>query len=99
MDKDLLLVKVHGPNKDNPTIQQNLADSIKGYKNQNVVAVGDWNSVLYPKLGCCNYKHVNNPKAKETKEKITIELGLTGTWRENNSQCKPYTWRKPTTSN
>ena len=45
-----------------------------------------------------NHKHINNPKVKEAVEKTIIELELTDIWRENNPQCKRYTWRKTTPS-
>ena len=95
MDKELLLVNIYGPNKDNPTFYQSLSETVKRYKNLNVVIVGDWNLFLDSQLDCYNYKHINNPKAKEATENMILELELTDVWRENNPQCKRYTWRKP----
>ena len=46
MDKELLLVNVYGPNKDNPAFYQSLSEAVKRYKNHTVVVVGDWNFVL-----------------------------------------------------
>ena len=83
------------PNKDNPTFYQSLSETVKRYKNHNVVIVGDWNLVLDSQLDCYNYKHNYNPKAKEVVENRILELELTDVWRENNPQCKRYTWRKP----
>ena len=57
--------------------------------------MGDWNLVLDSQLDCYNYKHINNPKAKEAVENMILELELTDVWREKNPQCKRYTWRKP----
>ena len=57
--------------------------------------MGDWNLVLDSPLDCYNYKHINNPKAKEVVGNMILELELTDVWRENNPQCKRYTWRKP----
>ena len=83
------------PNKDNPAFYQSLSETVKCYKNHNVVIVGDWNLVLDSQLDCYNYKHIYNPKAKEVVENMILELELTDVWRENNPQCKRYTWRKP----
>ena len=55
--------------------------------------MGDWNLVLDSLLEC--YKHINNPTSKEAVENMILELELTDVWRENNPQCKHYTWRKP----
>ena len=70
MNKELLLVNIYGPNKDNPAFYQSLSETIKRYKNHNVVIVGDWNLVLDSQLDCYNYKHINNPKAKEVVENV-----------------------------
>ncbi len=95
MDKELLLVNIYGPNKDNPAFYQSHSETVKRYKNHNVVVVGDWNLVLDSQLDCYNHKHINNPTAKEAVENMILELELTDVWRENNPQCKRYTWQKP----
>ena len=81
-------------NRDNPELYQNLTDVIKQYQNHNVIAVGDWNMVMDAHLDCYNYKHVNNPKTKQSVENMMLELDLTDIWRENNPDCKRDTWRK-----
>ena len=78
-----------------PVLYQNLTELIK-HQNHNVIAVGDWNLVLDPQLDCYNYKHLNNPKAKESVDNMMSELELRDIWRENNPDCKRYTWRKAT---
>ena len=95
IDKELLLVNVYGPNKDNQAVYQSFWSCRMLQKSYSVVVVGDWNLVLDSQLDCCNYKHNNNPKAKEAIENMISELELTDIWRENNPQCKCYTWQKP----
>ena len=88
MDKELLLVNVYGPNRD-----ENLVKIIKLYHNHNVIALGDWNLILDSYLDYFNYyKHTNNPKARERVEHMIEELGLADIWREDNLECKCYTW-------
>ena len=94
MDKELLLVNVYGPNRDNPEFYNKLMNTVKEYKNHNIIAVGDWNLVLDPNLDYDNYKHTNNPKSKEAIDNMMIQLELTDIWRENNPECKRFTWRK-----
>ena len=44
--------------------------------------------MLDPHLDSYNYKHINNPKAKESVENMMLELGLTDICREANPDCK-----------
>ena len=50
MNKELLLVNIYGPNKDNPAFYQSLSETVERFKNHNVVIVGDWNLVLDSQL-------------------------------------------------
>ena len=72
MNKELLLVNIYDPNKDNPAFYQSLSETVKRYKNHNVVIVGDWNLVLDSQLDCYNYKHINNPKDQRSGRKYDI---------------------------
>ena len=45
---------------------------------------GDWNLVLDPNMDYCNYKHVNNPLARDRVGDIIFNLDLTDIWRELN---------------
>ena len=93
-DTEILLVNVYGPNRDTPAFYEELTEMVKEYQNHNIIIVGDWNLVLDPQLDSYKYKHINNPKAKESVENMMLELGLTDIWREANPDCKRYTWRK-----
>ena len=96
MEKDLLLVNIYGPNRDDPDFYRTLKETIKTYQTNNVIAVGDWNIAIDPSIDCCNYAHINNPRAREAVENLTEELTLADVWRENNPESRRYTWRKPT---
>ena len=93
-DKGILLVNVYGPNLDTPAFYEELTEKVKEYQNHNIIIVGNRNLVLDPQLDSYNYKHINNPKAKESVENMMLELGLADIWREVNPDCKRYTWRK-----
>ena len=41
-----------------------------------------------------NYKHVNNPKAREVVESVITDLNLCDIWRDLNPDCQRYTWRR-----
>ena len=62
----------------------------KEYQSHNIIIVGDWNLELDPQLDNYNYKHVNDPKAKESVENMLV-LGLIDIRREANPDCKRYT--------
>ena len=55
---------------------------------------GDWNMVLDTFKNCQNYKHVNNPKAREVVESMITDLNLCDIWRDLNPDCQRYTWRR-----
>ena len=94
MGKDLLLVNIYGPNKDNPIFYDTINEKIKEYEKHGLVIVGDWNLVLDPHYDYNNYKHINNPKATEAVERIISDHSLTDVWRENNPEIRRFTWRK-----
>ena len=94
MEEEFLLVNVYGPNRDSPIFYDDLYDVVKSYKNEFVIAVGDWNLVLDPEKDYDNYIHINNPKAKEALTKMMDGIPMTDIWREMNPECKRFTWRK-----
>ena len=49
---------------------EELTEMVKEYQYHNIIIVGDWNLVLDPQLDIYNYKHINNPKAKESVENM-----------------------------
>lgn len=94
MGKDILLVNIYGPNKDNPNFYDNINVKIRQYEKHGLAIVGDWNLVINPYLDYDNYKHVNNPKAAEAVAKIISDHNLSDIWRENNLEIRRFTWRK-----
>ena len=94
MEKDITLVNIYGPNKDDPNFYEDIMDDIKESGFSNFVIAGDWNLVLNPALDYYNYKHVNNPKAQEKVFEMMTELELTDVWREINPELLRYTWRR-----
>ena len=96
MNKNLLLVNIYGPNKDTPEFYKELEQHIKEVGSSHVIIGGDWNLALDTNMDCHNYKHVNNPKAREKVEEIAMNLDLIDIWREINPEIRRYTWRRPT---
>ena len=95
MDKNFVLVNIYGPNRDDPLFYENVKSRVREYKNNNIIVVGDFNIALDQDIDCCNYKQVNNQKAKKAVEDRMLDLGLADIWRESNPDCRRYTWRRP----
>ena len=96
MDKDILLVNLYGPNRDNPEFYVRISEKISQYGNNGIIVTGDWNLVLDPDLDYDSYKNINNPKAKEAVDNMISKFSLADVWRENNPELRRFTWRKPT---
>lgn len=91
---DFLFVNIYGPNRDDPEFYTNVKQKINEFKAENVIVAGDFNLVLEPGKDYCNYKHANNPKAKEAVDNMIDKLDLNDIWRELNPECLRYTWRR-----
>ena len=91
---DILLVSLYGPNRDEPEFYNTLKEKIMELDNPNVIMAGDWNMVLDIFKDYQNYKHVNNPKAREVVESMITDLNLCDIWRDLNPDCQRYTWRR-----
>ena len=90
----MTLVNLYGPNNDEPWFYTNLQNKIKQLNNQNIIMVGDWNLLLDPNIDGKNYRHINNPRAKEEVLKIMNDLNLCDVWREENPDKARFTWRR-----
>ena len=93
-DKLVLLVNIYGPNKDNPEFYTLLNQRIHKYEINNILIVGDWNLLLNPEIDCFNYKHINNPRARQEVLHIKNNLMLFDVWREENMEEKKFTWKR-----
>ena len=88
------LISIYGPNEDNPLFYERLKNRIIQFGNEHILITGDWNLLLDPSLDGKNYKHINNPKARQQVLKMMTELKLYDVWREENGEEKVFTWRK-----
>ena len=59
------LVTLYGPNSDNTAFYENIFKHIDEIGNSDFTICGDYNLVLDPNMDSYNYKHVNNPKARD----------------------------------
>ena len=91
---DFLFVNIYGPNKDNPDFYMGLNEKIRELNIDKVIIGGDFNLVLNPQKDYLNYKHINNPKAKEAVDTMIDDLELNDIWRDLNEDYLRYTWRR-----
>ena len=94
MAKALLLVNVYGPNRDSPEFYDKLEGHVCEMGLSDIIMGGDWNLVLDPNTDYCNYKHVNDPLARDRVEDMISNLDLTDIWRDLNAECKRFPWHR-----
>ena len=61
----ITMVNIYGPNRDDPNFYEELNNTVLKYGNKNIIMMGDWNLLLNPAIDGKNYKHINNPNARE----------------------------------
>ena len=85
------LVNVYGPNNDDPNFYKVIKDKCE---DKQCIMGGDWNVVLDTEKDCFNYKHINNPKARDQILENIETLHLTDVWQAFNIDENRYTWRR-----
>ena len=90
----LNLTTVYGPNTDDPEFFTRIKHFIENQQADYSIVCGDFNLVLDPDLDSFNYKHINNPKARQTVLKMINDYDLCDIYRNLHSSTKRYTWRR-----
>ena len=93
-DRNITVITIYGPNKDNPQFYNMLLETIEYFDNEHFIICGDFNLSLNPDLDCYNYRHINNPKSREKLMEIIENKYLVDTFRELHPDIRRYTWRK-----
>ena len=60
----LKLIRIYGPNVDNPEFYQSIENKLNNSDQGYVLLAGDLNITLNPHLDSNNYININNPKAR-----------------------------------
>ena len=90
----ITFVTLYGPNNDDPAFYEFVQRKIIQIGNNDIIINGDWNLLLNPQIDGLNYKHINNPNARNKVLKMITELNLYDVWREENLEKRVYTWKK-----
>lgn len=87
-------MNIYGPNKDDPVFYINLFKTIQEIGNDTYIICGDFNLIVDPDIDCSNYKHINNPKARNYIINKIKENNLFDPFRELHPSMKRFTWRR-----
>ena len=90
----LNLITLYGPNSDSPNFFKTIQNFLQNEHVDYNIICGDFNLVLNPDLDSYNYKHINNPKAREIILKMMNDYELCDVYRNLHQDTKRYTWRR-----
>ena len=90
----LNLVNVYGPNSDDPKFYEVIENLIDEENFDYNLICGDLNLVLNPEIDSFNYKHINNPRARQSVLSMISGHDLCDLYREFHPEKKRFTWRR-----
>lgn len=90
----LTLVSIYGPNSDEPVFYENIVNKMEEFGNEHIIWCGDFNLVIDPAIDYCNYKTINNKKARNKLLEIIQEHYMVDPYRDLHPSMKRYTWRR-----
>ena len=81
-DTSLKIINAYAPNTDSPQYFKNIENHIATSQTDYILLSGDLNVTLDPKLDCDNYKHINNPRARNVLREIIDKHNLSDIFRK-----------------
>ena len=90
----LNLINVYGPNNDDPNFYKDIESLIDEENFDYNLICGDLNLTLNPEFDSYNYKHLNNPRARQSVLNMISGNDLCDIYRHLHPQNKRFTWRK-----
>ena len=90
-----LLVNLYAPNENKVDFYKKIFNLIDTWDNNNLILVGDWNTILDPKK---DTKFYNDSKIKNSTKEILEFInkkGLLDIWRLKHPKIEKYTWSRP----
>ena len=88
------LINIYGPNLDTPDFYREIENLINSSACDYQIVCGDYNLVLNPIMDTMNYKHLNNPHARDAVIDIMKRNNLVDAFRLLHPALKRYSWRK-----
>ena len=93
-DSTLYVSNIYAPNNDSPHFFQHLKNKLETTLFDYCIICGDFNLVLDPSMDTYNYKHVNNPQARNCVLELLNTLSIKDAFRHFNRNLKKYTWHR-----
>ena len=90
----LNLTSLYGPNSDNPNFFNQIQNLVASESGDYDIICGDFNLVLNPHMDTFNYKHINNPNARQKVLNMIDDLNLSDIYRQFHPTTRRYTWRR-----
>ena len=87
-----VLINLYGPNSDSPAFFKHIAENLEFFATDNYIWCGDWNLIMSPNNDSFNYKHINNPKARDVVIDLCDNLNLVDVWRVFHEGENKFTW-------
>ena len=90
-----VLINIYGPNNDDPGFYRKICADLEKFDTQNYIFFcADWNLILSCSLDVYNYKHINNPNARNYVLEMCNSLNLVDVWRVYHENERKYTWSR-----
>ena len=93
-DLSFRLINIYAPNSDSPDFFEFVKQQIELSEHDHCIICGDFNLILEPLKDSCNYRHLNNPRARNTVLEIMSTLGFFDAFRYESNDLVRYTWRR-----
>ena len=90
----LNLITIYAPNKDEPMFFKDINELLINTTTDYSIICGDFNLILNQGKDMQNYKHINNPNARNSVLNLISEHNLIDIYRYRNPNILRYTWRK-----
>ena len=88
------LINIYAPNSDSPDFFEYVQQQVELSEHDHCIICGDFNLTLDPIKDSYNYKHLNNPRARNIVLEIMNSLGFSDAFRYENNDLVRYTWRR-----
>ena len=85
------LINIYAPNSDSPDFFEFVKQQIELSEHDHCIMCGDFNLILDRLKDSCNYRHLNNPRARNTVLEI---MNTFDAFRYENNDLVRYTWRR-----
>ena len=88
------LITLYGPNNDSPSFFEEINELVHNVSADYTILCGDFNVALDNKIDTFNYKHDNNPRARQVILDLMRQNDLSDIYRDLHPDTKRYTWRR-----